>query len=294
MIFNIQRFSTHDGGGIRTIIFYKGCTLKCQWCSNPESQSFEPEVLYDSQLCRRFDDCLRFSPAITVINDELKIERSELEASALRDVCMSKAISVTGENKTTEQLILEIEKDSRFYSQSGGGVTLSGGEPFAQGIEMIMLLQELKKREIDIAVETSLHVPWIKIKRAIGLINTWLIDVKHTDAKKFRHFTGGEPGLVRSNLEKLCKAGIPFIARIPVIPHFNHTFDEIRSIIDFACTFTSLQEIHLIPFHKLGIKKYTMLGIPYLFANVKAVQQNELIDYLKYAESKGIRTRIGG
>ncbi|HLO60283.1 MAG TPA: glycyl-radical enzyme activating protein [Bacteroidales bacterium] len=294
MIFNIQRFSTHDGGGIRTIIFYKGCTLQCQWCSNPESQSFEPEIMFDSQLCQRFGDCLRFSPAITVINDALKIERSELDASALTDVCLSRAISVAGQSKTTEELILEIEKDSRFYSQSGGGVTLSGGEPFAQGIALKELLQELRRREIDVAVETTLHVQWSAIQPNIGIIHTWLVDIKHTDATKFMKFTGGNLALITGNLCKLSEAGVPFIARIPVIPLFNHTFDEISSIIDFTSSFPTLQEIHLIPFHNLGIKKYTMLDMPYAYSNVKAVQQNELIDYLKYAESKGIRTRIGG
>jgi len=294
MIFNIQRFSTHDGDGIRTIIFYKGCPLRCQWCSNPESQSFGYSLMYDQKSCKTFGDCLKLNSAIRKNGNGIKINRELLEnIEALKDVCISKALTVSGEKKTVEELLLEIEKDRVFYGEDGG-VTLSGGEPLSQGNEMLQLLEELQRKRINVNIETTLHVNWQKIKSTVGLIDTYLVDLKHTDGNKFKSFTNGNAELVKTNLINLAETGSQIIVRIPVLPGFNHTIAEINSMVDLVTTLPNINEIHFLPYHTFGLKKYDMLGLKYQFKEKKQVENSELEPYIKYAKTKGFQTKIGG
>ena len=296
MISGIQRFSTHDGKGIRTIIFYKGCTLRCRWCCNPESLFAEPSLMFDESLCRGFEECVKRVPAAFHHDQNgTHINRAALgDPEKLRNICPSRALTVAGENKSTDELIKEIEKDIPFYQGSNGGVTLSGGEPFAQCPDLVALLKELKKRNIDIAVETSLHVNWMNIERCLGLIGTWLVDLKHTDDTKFRLYTEGSIGLVLENIRKLAERNENIIIRIPVIPEFNHSEVEIRNIIDFTASLKHIREIHFLPYHNLGTKKYTMLGMIYGFGPYKAVSENELTEYITYAATKELFATVGG
>ena len=294
MIFNIQRFSTHDGKGIRTVIFYKGCPLRCLWCSNPEGISYGYSLMYDMRICKGFGDCIRAeSKAIRKVSGGVLIDRARIDRpETLKDTCPSRALTVVGEEKSVEELLQEIEKDLPFYREDGG-VTLSGGEPLSHTAEVIPLLQELQKREIPVDVETSLHVPWEKIGVAVGLVNTFLADLKHIDNVKFRMYTGGNARLVTDNLEKLMAAGARIIIRIPVIPGFNHTEQEMFRMIDYA-GLLGIREIHFLPYHTLGMEKYKMLGLRYHFDNRKAVGDAETESYVQYANSKGITSKIGG
>ncbi len=295
MIFNIQRFSTHDGKGIRTIIFYKGCPLHCLWCSNPEGISFGYSILYDIRNCKGFGECIKVeSRAITRNNNHgILIDRHLINnPENLKDICPAKAITVAGEHKSVNDLLKEIEKDVPFYGKDGG-VTLSGGEPLAQGKEVTSLLRELKSRNINVNIETSLHVTWDNILDNIGLINTYLTDLKHTDLDKFRTYTGGDAALVMDNLIKLAATGAHIIIRIPVIPGFNHTEKEMQEMIEFVSSLP-VREIHFLPYHTLGMEKYNMLGLQYRFGSVKPVRDPEIEPYVQYAQSKGIETKIGG
>jgi pyruvate formate lyase activating enzyme len=296
MIFNIQRFSTHDGEGIRTIIFYKGCPLRCEWCSNPESQSFEPSLMYNPRLCKNFRDCIAVgSEAISLGENGIEINSAYSgETVKFKDVCPSRALTVSGEEKSVSELISEIEKDLPFYRTSSGGVTLSGGEPLAQGTELVELLAELKRRNIDTAIETSLHVSWEKIERCINLTGTFLVDLKHTDIKKFKKFTGGDASLVMMNLIRLSARHNNIIIRVPVIPGFNHTFEEIKQLIDFAESLNTIREVNFLPFHNLGSEKYKMLVMEDNFSEVNKVDPDELHEYIYYAESQGLIVKTGG
>ncbi len=295
MIFNIQRFSTHDGKGIRTLIFYKGCPLRCQWCSNPESQSFDYSIMYDKRNCKNFRDCIKSNKAITETNENgICINRRLLQnPEKLKNICASKALIVSGEKKTVNQLLEEIEKDTPFYLKDGG-VTLSGGEPLSQDSELISLLQELENRNIGVNIETTLHVNWEKVERCIGLVETFLVDLKHTDKNKFKLFTGGDAELVMNNLKKLAYSGAHIIIRIPVIPGFNHSENEMTQIIDFVSSLKDVSEIHFLPYHTFGVEKYKMLGMKYSFANIKQVQNSEIRTYVEYAQLKMFKTKIGG
>jgi pyruvate formate lyase activating enzyme len=294
IVFNIQRFSLHDGDGIRTIILYKGCPLRCAWCSNPESQSFEPSLMFDPRICKNFFDCLLPIPdAIKAGPNGIEINRQASQnPEKFRNVCVSKALIVSGEEKSTEELLKEIEKDFPFY-RNEGGVALSGGEPLSQGDELMALLQELKIRKIDVAIETSLHVHWTQVERCVPLVSTFLVDVKHTDLNKFKVFTSGDVHLVIDNLKKLHDTGANIIIRIPVIPGFNHTFQEMKNIIDTVATLKKAGEIHFLPYHTLGIEKYRMLSMEYPMGNLPSVQDPELKEYIEYAQSVGYTARIG-
>lgn len=296
MIFNIQRYSTHDGHGIRSVIFYKGCPLKCMWCSNPESQAFNYSLLYNQQLCKSFGECLKTgNNAISSGKQGIEIDYSSaFDDKIFRDVCPARAITISGEEKSIEDILIEIEKDLPFYKRSGGGVTLSGGEPLSQGPELVELLQELKKKNIDVSIETSLHVPWEMIERCIMFTDTFLADLKHTLSEKFTQYTGGDASLVLNNLAKLSALHKNIIIRVPVVPDFNHTMAEMKGIIDFAASLKTIREIHFLPYHTLGNEKYKMLGMQYGLINSKKVDDSELTDYINYSESAGLKAKIGG
>ena len=296
MIFNIQRFSTHDGHGIRTMIFYKGCPLSCKWCCNPESQAFGPEILYSPSLCKNFNDCLEIKDNANISGkSSIEINWSLVhQPEKFRNVCASRALTVSGEEMSVKSMLLEIEKDMPFYNGSGGGVTLSGGEPLSQGPELMTLLVELKKRNIDTAIETSLHVTWDMIERTIELTDTFLVDLKHTDKEKFNRFTGGDSDLVLDNLVKLTERHKNVIIRIPVIPDFNHTEEEMKKMIDFSASLETIREIHFLPFHNLGSEKYRMLGMEYTYSGKNQVDATELEKYTEYAGSVGLTVITGG
>jgi len=296
MIFNIQRFSTHDGNGIRTMIFYKGCPLECAWCCNPESQSFDCSILYDRRKCKSFGDCIATGiPGITHSDKGPEINRSAVSnPEFLRNVCLSRAIQISGEEKSAEELLIEIEKDLPFYQHSEGGVTLSGGEPLSQGENLVELLTLLKNKNLDVAIETSLHVEWSYLERCLGLTGTFLVDVKHTDAEKFKQYTGGNLDLVNTNLKQLVEKKENIIARIPVIPDFNHTMEEMEKIIDFIDSLHHIHEIHFLPYHTLGTEKYAMLGMEYVFGKKKPVDEAGLNNYIDYARNKGFTVKTGG
>ena len=233
--------------------------------------------------------------AITRLNNHgIQINRELLhEPEKLKDICPSKAITISGETKNVDELLTEIEKDTPFYRKNGG-VTLSGGEPLAQGEELPSLLRKLKDRNISVNIETSLHVTWDKVLRCIGLIETFLVDLKHTDKSKFKTFTQGDAMLVMDNLTKLTASGTRVIVRIPVIPGFNHSEKEMKQMIDFITSLHNVHEIHFLPYHTFGVEKYKMLGMNYTFGHKKQVQEPELEPYIRYAQSKGFKTKIGG
>jgi pyruvate formate lyase activating enzyme len=269
--------------------------LRCFWCSNPESQSFSPEIMYDPHSCRLFGDCMLVpGKAISLVGQEIRINRILAgQPDKYRDICVSKALTVSGEDKTTTELLTEIEKDIPFYREDGG-VTLSGGEPLAQNGELVTLLKELKSRNINVAVETSLHVSWENIERCLGFVDTFLVDLKHINDRKFKQFTRGEAGLVLSNLQQLTGKHNQIFIRIPVIPGFNHSEAEMKEIIDYIISLQGISEVHFLPYHTLGFEKYKMLGLKYLLDSQVRVEDDELQPYLDYAQNKGLKVKIGG
>jgi pyruvate formate lyase activating enzyme len=296
MIFNIQRFSTHDGSGIRTIVFFKGCPLRCPWCSNPESQSFDYDIFFDKQKCIGCMECVKLSEKVEFekADEGIIINRERIKSPLIfKDICPSKAIQVIGEEIAAETLLKEIEKDKAFYISSGGGVTFSGGEPFAQPKQLLILAKELKKKEISIAVETCLGVPWGNIEAAVQYIDEFLVDLKHVDASKLDEVTFLKFEQFEYNLRALEAMNVPVTIRIPVIPGFNDSSDDMHSLIDFLDSFTNIKNLHLIPYHSFGKGKYHQLGWEYKY-RAEALDKKELEPFLLYANTKGLKAVIGG
>lgn len=293
-VFNIQRYSLHDGDGVRTNIFFKGCPLNCMWCNNPESIDPAPSLMFDERLCQRFEDCISAGNGhILSENNVLSINREKLtDLSTLRNVCPSGALIVTGNTMSVEQILEEIGKDIPFYNMSGGGVTLSGGEPFSQDNDLKELLIAIKALGIHVSAETSLHVPWETLEKYLDLVDVFLADLKHLDTEKFTRFTGGNALLVMNNFRELDSRSKEFVIRIPVIPWFNFSEHELIAIIDFAAGLKNAHELNFIPFHSLAKEKYAMLGKEYIFDNHRNIDRTELAPYVEYAEKRGMSAKI--
>lgn len=299
MIFNLQRYSTHDGPGIRTVIFLKGCSLGCFWCQNPESQSSKPELLFDNRLCiKDCQLCVNHLPQVfNKEQDTLTINRNQLndqQIENLKYLCPSLAINVCGEPKSVDEIMAVVDKDAAFYARTEGGVTLSGGEPFMQPELSEQILSRCKQNNYHTAVETCLHVPWKYIEPSLPHLDLFLADLKHTDETVFKEWTNGSAKRILDNFRKLSQTGKAITIRVPLIQGFNADEKSVRSIIDFTANEINTYEIHFLPYHTLGINKYKMLDMPY-YAPTEPLNDDKLIEYaMQYATDKKLTAILRG
>lgn len=252
-IFDIQRFSIHDGPGIRTIIFLKGCRLRCKWCCNPESQEYDLQTM--------------------LVQGKPKL---------------------IGQDVTVDDVMQEIKKDLSYYRRSGGGVTLSGGEALLQPDFAVNLLKACQDYGINTAIETSGYASFDVISRYLPYIDYFLMDIKHRNSKKHEVFTGRPNELILENARKIAEAGANLIIRVPVIPAFNQTREEIREIADFAKTLPGVKELHLLPYHRLGQDKYEGLGREYSLPQITPPTNEEMKELLEEVKQSGLQCQIGG
>lgn len=283
-VFNIQQFSVHDGPGIRTIVFLKGCPLHCPWCSNPESQNSASELAWNSSKCMGCHQCRATCPqqAITLGDrGEIKINRDLcLKCFKCAEACPTTALSVLGKKMSIEEVLREVESDSVFYRRSDGGMTLSGGEPLQQADFAINLLKEAKRHGIRTAIETCGCVEWSTLEQACHLLNNVIYDIKCFDASKHKRHTGVTNEQILSNFGKMCRQfpHLPILVRTPIIPGFNDSEDDILAIIDFIQQFPNVT-YELLQYHRLGQPKYNALGRKYPLGDVKL--SDETFNHLK-------------
>lgn len=299
MIFNIQRYSTHDGPGIRTVVFIKGCSLSCRWCQNPESRSRTRDLLYDARLCLEGCTlCQQAAPSvITRALNGLLIDRQRLteeHLNVLTHCCPTEALSVCGEAQSVDEIMATVLRDKPFYERSGGGITLSGGEPFMDPALSFALLEASKQEGLHTAVETCLHVPWRYIEPSLPLVDLFLADLKHVEDAPFRHWTDGSAKRVLDNLTRLAGTGKKIIIRVPLVPGFNADKASIKAITRFAADQLHVKEIHFLPYHTLGINKYHLLGETYA-APDKPLNAPELLAFAQdYARERGLTATLRG
>lgn len=263
LIFNIQRYSLHDGDGIRTIVFFKGCPLICPWCSNPESQS------YDIEYAKTGSEYL--------VSDESPEE------------CMVQF----GKYMSVDEVITEINKDEVFYRTTGGGVTLSGGEALGQPLFAIELLKELKYLGIHTALETSGQIRQKDLIEAAQYLDLILYDFKIMDPVKAKEVLAANIELIQSNFLELLKMGKHVIPRIPLIPGYTMTEENINAILEFLKQ-TNIKEVHLLPLHHYGQKKYEHLDRDYTVSDIKVPAEEEVLRIQKMLEEQGFVAHIGG
>ncbi|MDM5071271.1 MULTISPECIES: glycyl-radical enzyme activating protein [Aeromonas] len=292
MIFDLQRYSTHDGPGIRTLVFLKGCSLACLWCQNPESRSPKPDILLDRRQCiEGCRLCSQTCPAILRDSEGIQLTRSALNAEdmeRLRGLCPSEALQVCGRDETLDTLMDTILRDRPFFERSGGGVTLSGGEPFMQPDFAAALLARCKAQGLHTAVESCLHVPWHQIEPSLSYLDLVLADLKHVDKERFFNWTRGKVELPIANLKRLAERGVPMQIRVPLIPGFNADRASIKAITDTAASLGTVQEIHFLPYHTLGMGKYALLDLPYLAPDTQ-LDDPDLLNFAHaYAQRQGL------
>lgn len=252
-VFDIQRFSTHDGPGVRTIVFLKGCPLRCRWCCNPESQN------YEIQLMRQ-----------------------------------KGKVKTVGYDTTVKEVIEEVMRDMPYYSRSGGGLTLSGGECLWQPDFAVALLKATHENGINTAIETTGFADWEVIKQFIPEVDVFLMDIKHTNSTKHKEFTTRPNELILENARKIAEKAKRLIIRVPVIPGFNDTVEEIGEIAKFTASLPNVNEIHLLPYHRMGRDKYDGLDRPYLMGDVPSPTSAKMQELLAVCKSYGLTTQLGG
>lgn len=284
MIFNIQKCSIHDGEGLRTTVFFKGCPLRCLWCSNPESQSYKKEIMEFPNKCIGCGACEKVCPesAISVIDGEYRIDRNLCtKCFKCTDVCYAEAKEVVGEDMDVETLFKEINKDRLFYQRSGGGVTFSGGEPLTHPDFLAEIAKKCKINGINTSMETCGFGNYEKFKKALPYIDSMFIDVKHMDSDVHKKITGVGNEVILDNIRAISTHGIPIIIRTPVIPGYNDSIDNIEAIALFIKDLQNVQGYELLPYHELGSSKYTSLGVPYELGDVASPAEEKIIELVK-------------
>lgn len=298
IVFNIERFATEDGKGIRTVVFLKGCGLHCIWCANPESQHFKPEVIYNENLCKGCGKCILVcqQKAIQFDNEFGYISDRKLCTGCNNCVkaCLFNARTLSGKRMTSEELISEILKDESYFIMSGGGVTFSGGEPLYQSkfIREVSLI--LKKRDISTLVETCGYIPVNHIEDVLDVIDAIYFDIKHMDPKVHKKLTGADNKLILDNLKYINdNFNGELSVRYPYIPGYNDDLQNIDNLVNYVKSLDRVSELVFLPYHRLGLPKYRGLGRAYeIDKHQKSLKKNDLYFLLKRYENEPINLRI--
>ena len=252
-IFDIQKFSVHDGPGIRTIVFLKGCMFRCRWCCNPESQEYE-----------------------------------------IQSMNMAGRPKTVGQDVTVREVMAEVAKDMNYFARSGGGLTLSGGESLLQPEFAKALLMTAHSYGINTAIESTGAVEYEIIEDLLPYIDYFLMDIKHINSKKHEEFIGKPNTLVLENAKKIAMNAKNLVIRVPVIPTFNDTTEEIEQIAEFAASLPNVKKMHLLPYHRLGQDKYEGIGREYMLPDILPPDDGKMAELKRACEKYGIECQIGG
>ena len=262
VIFDIKRFAVHDGDGIRTTVFFKGCPLKCVWCHNPEGLNFKPQIAYYKNKCISCGECVGVCPsgAHRLIGGLHAFERKDcIGCGACEGVCLGKAIKFYGKEMTVEEVLSKVLEDKNFYLESGGGVTLSGGECLMQADFCQELLKRLKEEGIHTAVDTCGYVDKSALDKVIPYTDVFLYDLKAFDSDNHIKCTGKPNDLILDNLKYLDGLKKDIELRVPFVPDYND--DQMQKIVSFVSRLKSVKKVKVLPYHNLAGSKYQALGI---------------------------------
>jgi len=297
LIFNVRRYGLDDGPGIRTTIFLKGCPLSCLWCSNPESQKPYPELMYDSELhIEACEQCIEVCPVGAISKDEdrgIKIQRDRCISGcyACAKVCYSKALEVVGQEVSVEHILSAVKKDMPFYQSSGGGVTLSGGEPLAQPEFSKEVLRGCKQMGLHTVLDTSGYGRWEDVERIINYVDLLHYDIKHMDPHAHKMLTGVDNALILNNARRVSQHGISIFIRFPVVPGINDSRKNLDALINLAKEI-SAAKVDLLPYHRLGVPKYRVLGREFKLEAVEPPTRESINFIHDLLVSRGLKVEV--
>ncbi|CAG0929282.1 Benzylsuccinate synthase activating enzyme [Planctomycetaceae bacterium] len=297
LIFDIKKFSIHDGPGIRTTVFFKGCPLNCWWCHNPESQSPRMEMLLRDNRCIQCGACIEACPhdAILWLDGEPVTDRALCaQCGTCQAACYADARERVGREMTVEQVMAEIKADVAFYDQSGGGVTFSGGEPLLQRDFLLDVLRACQDQDIHTALDTSGCAAWATLDEVRPCVDLFLYDLKVVDDEKHREFTGVSNRSILANLHALSERGHNIIIRVPVIPGINDDDETVRQIGAFAGALPHLNSVDLLPYHHIAIDKYLRLNKPYRLFETRQPSAERMTEIAQLLQSFNLSVTIGG
>jgi pyruvate formate lyase activating enzyme len=297
-VFDVRRYAIHDGPGIRTTVFFKGCPLSCRWCHNPESQSPGAETDFRGGRCIACGACADACPEGALARDAKgrPVAGPGLCArcGACAAVCYAEARRMTGREAAVEEVMAEVERDVAFYEQSGGGVTFSGGEPLMQIDFLDALLRASRKRSIRTALDTCGYAPWESIDRIRGMVDLFLYDIKIVDDARHRELTGVSNERIVANLKALSRHGHDIRLRLAVIPGINDDEAAARAVGALAISLSRPVEIDILPYNRLGAEKYARLGRPYRLPDAPALSAERMAALAGILSSFGLHVNIGG
>lgn len=296
-ITSIQHFNVHDGPGIRTVVFFQGCSLKCRWCQNPETISAKPRIMFSPRLCIGCMACVDAckNHALAVKDQIITYDPGACRlCRSCEAECFAKARTVSSREMTLEEVFGEVMKDAVVYRRSGGGVTVSGGEPLLQADFNTALFQRLKDAGVGTAVETAGNVPWEALASVAPCTDTFLFDFKLFDPEKHRRWTGADNARIRENLIRICEIHPNVVVRIPLIPTVNDTDEEFTDMMRFVRKLRKINSVHILPFHKFGSDKYEMLGESCELAEFPEENAERIEACTGLAKDYGIKVNLGG
>jgi pyruvate formate lyase activating enzyme len=295
IIFNIQRFSVHDGPGIRTTVFLKGCPLNCRWCSNPESRQFAPQLMIRNIKCAGCGECVKACPenVISFSEDGKRCMNWNgcTQCFECVSACLYGALSVVGESMRAENVLEQVEKDIVFYNNSGGGITISGGEPLAQHEFLEELLPRIKNSGLHVALDTTGYAQAKILDRLLPFIDLVLLDIKHTEPARHKKFTGVENTIILENAKKIAGTVRTWF-RVPLIKGFNDSKSYMEDMADFAVK-CGVDKISLLPYHAGGVAKEKQIGPAERLYDAKAPDDSHIAHLIDCIKKKGVKGEVG-
>jgi len=295
IVFNIQRYSIDDGPGLRTTVFMKGCPLTCLWCSNPESQCMLPEVTYRYTACKRCGTCVKVCPvhAVTLDDDGVHIDRSICTRCEMCiKNCVPEALKMSGKKMTVDEVFKIVKKDADNYEASGGGITCSGGEIMAQADFVAALFKKCREAGFKTNADTSGFGDPSALEKILEYSDLVYFDLKHMDPDKHREYCGQTNDLILKNLALVVKKGVPIVIRVPLIPGYNSSEENLQALAKAVADITKDATVNLLPYHRYGANKYRMIDMTYQLENVAEPTPDELNKAKEIIESYGLQCVI--